>query len=107
MRRFTFCMIAVFVFITNFSSEIFAEEISKKSKIPEWLDFYMDIERVRREAMAVWNKQRNGSILMVSGGLVMANLLPPSGGLVVGCLGFLYVALQPPPSGQLGWFRRV
>ena len=66
----------------------------------------MDLERVRHEAAQAWHKQRNGSILMVSGGLVVASILPPTASAILGVLGILYVAFRPPPSGQWHFVRR-
>ena len=57
------------------------------------------MDRVRREAAEAWHKQRNGSIVMVSGGLVLASILPPAASTILGAAGILYVAFQPAPGG--------
>lgn len=67
----------------------------------------MDLERVRQEAITTWNKQRKGSVLMISVGLATASFLPPAGSLVLGCIGLLYVAMQPPPSSRSFGFRWI
>jgi len=69
--------------------------------------FYSKMERVRHEATQTWQKQRNGSIVMVSGGVLAASVLPPTASVILGGMGILYVAFQQPPGGFFARLYRV
>ena len=65
----------------------------------------MDLNRVYREAKRTWYKQQNGSIVLISGGLVAGSVLPPTVSAVIGALGILYIASQQPPGGFIERMR--
>lgn len=67
------------------------------------------MDPIKKEVLEMWQTHPRGTLLVVSGTLLLSSILPPFANVAVGAIGIAWVVLRAPPDqdGLLARFTKV